>query len=229
MSTRTRRLLFASVLFLLLALPAETMLLRAVQTTSQDAAIQQWGAELDQRSLLAAGDQIQNYPFKYRQSIMAASTPERRSDIWRRHLMTYLKAHPELDVTAVNAINAAAALATPEYLSEPTPDTRAQVRAVADQIVAQLGRDQAEYLLYYLGPKDGTFASFEPMAMKIENRLRDLFALRAAGQSCDCAQNWGCSDWRYSCVNWTSCSQGNGWPQCGWFWEETCDGGCVWN
>ncbi|MEO8480981.1 MAG: bacteriocin fulvocin C-related protein [Acidobacteriota bacterium] len=227
MTTRTRRLLFVSVLFFLLALPAETMLLRAVQTPTQEVAIQQWGTSLDDKSLAVAGDQIQRYPFKYRQSIMAASTPQRRSDIWRRHLMTYLKAHQELDLTTVNAINAAAALATPEYLSEPTSETRAQVHVVADQIVSLLGRDQAEYLLFYLGPKDGTFASFEPMAMKIENKLRDMFTLQAFSQQCDCAQNWGCPDWRYACVNWSQCAMGNGWPQCGWFWEETCDGGCV--
>lgn len=227
MTTRTRRLLFASVLFFLLALPAETMLLRAVQTPTEEDAIQQWGATLDQDSLAIAGDQIQNYPFAYRKSIMAASTPQRRSDIWRRHLQTYLKANAQLDVTAVNAINAIAALATPEYLSEPTPDTRAQVHVVADQIVALLGRDQAEYLLFYLGPKDGTFASFEPMSMKIENKLRSLFTLKAFNQQCDCSMNWGCADWRYNCVNWTNCSQGNGWPQCGWLWEDPCDGGCA--
>ena len=227
MSTRTRRLLFISILFFLLALPAETMLLRAVQTPTQEAAIQDWGVSLDSKTLVVAGDQIQNYPFKYRQSIMRASTPERRAAIWRRHLQVYIQAHPELDVAAVNAINTASALATPEYLSDPTADARARVHAVADQIVSLLGRDQAEYLLFDLGPKDGTFASSEPLAMKIENKLRDMFTLKAFNQQCDCAQSFGCSYWREACVSWSQCSMGNGWPQCGWLWEDPCDGGCV--
>jgi hypothetical protein len=227
LSTKTRLRLFFSLLVLLLALPAETMLLHAVRVPTQDAAIQDWAMSMDQQSLALAGDQIQGYPFKYRQSIMRASTPERRSEIWRRHLLMYVKAHPELDAGAVTAINAASALATPEYLSEPTPEARAQVHAVADQIVSQLGRAEAEYLLFDLGPKEGTFISLEPTAMRIENKLRDLFTLHAATQSCDCAAYFGCPDWRDACVNWTHCSVPNGWPQCGWLWEDPCDGGCA--
>jgi hypothetical protein len=215
------------VLFLMLALPAETLLLRAVQTPTQDAAIRQWAASLDAASLQAAGDEIQRYPFAYRQAIMAASTPERRSTIWRQHLSAFVSVHPELDAATVDAIGAAAALATPEYLSDPTAEARAQVHAVADQIVARLGRGEAEYLLHDLGPKDGTFSSFVPLSMKIEGRLRAIFTLQAVTDACDCAQSWGCSDWRFNCVNWTQCSTTTGWPQCGWLWEDPCDGGCA--
>jgi len=82
-------------------------------------------------------------------------------------------------------------------------------------------------LLFYLGPKDGTFATFEPLAMRLENKLRDLFTLRAFDNNCDCVMYWGCMDWRASCVTWSSCQQTQGWPQCGWFWQDPCDGACA--
>jgi hypothetical protein len=226
-TTRTRRLLFFSVLFAILALPAETLLLRAVQTPNQDAAIQAWADNLKPADADAIGDQIQLYPFQYRKAIMRAATPERRSEIWRAHMKAYVQVHRELDAAAVDAINAAAALASAENLSEPTTESRAAIHAIADQIVNVLGRDQADYLLFYLGPKDGTFASFEPLAMRLTNKVRDLFTLQAFANICDCALSWGCMEWRQSCVTWSGCSQTQGWPQCGWLWNDPCDGGCV--
>jgi hypothetical protein len=226
-TTRTRRLLFLSVLVALLTLPAETMLVRAIQTPSETDAVQSWAGSLDQASLQTAASQIQLYSFEYRRAIMGALTVKDRSDVWRRHLAAYLQAHPQLDAAAVDAIKSAWAMAGPEYFDGPTPEARESLHAVASQIEALLGRDQAEYLLYYLGPKDGTFASFEPMSMRITNALRNMFTLKAFHGTCDCAMYWGCSDWRYQCVNWLSCTQDSGWPQCGWLWEDPCDGACA--
>ena len=120
-----------------------------------------------------------------------------------------------------------AAVATPAFFDQPTEDGRQTVRAMADQIVAALGRDEAEYLLFYLGPKDGTFASFEPLSMKIENKIRDLVTLHAFDQWCNCAMYWGCSDWRYYCSTSTYCQEPSGYPLCGWLFMDRCDGGCA--
>jgi len=226
-TTRTRRLLFLSVLLTILALPAETLLLRAVQTPSEEVAIQDWAEAMSPATAEAVTDQIQLYPFKYRKAVMRAASPERRSQIWQAHMKAYIQAHKELDSAAVDAINAAAALASPENLGEPTAESRAAIHVVAEQIVNLLGRDQADYLLFYLGPKDGTFATFEPLAMRIENKVRALFTLQAAQGDCDCVQYWGCMDWRASCVTWTTCQQTQGWPQCGWLWLDACDGACA--
>jgi hypothetical protein len=226
-SPKTRRLLFFSVLVAALTLPAETILVRAITTPDQSVAIQNWAAALDTASLTDSVARIQTFPFKYRQALMRQLTPEGRSSVWRRHMQAYIQQHPNLDPAAVDAINAVAALASPSYLDEPTAEQRDNVHAAADRIVSLLGRDEAEYLMFYLGPKDGTFASFEPLAMKITNKVRDMFTLRAFQDRCDCAQYFGCMDWRSSCVNWSGCSQDPGWPQCGWLWEDPCDGGCV--
>jgi hypothetical protein len=226
-TSKTRRLLFFSVLVAALTLPAEAILLRAISTPDQSVAIQNWAAAMDAASLNEAATRIQVYPFKYRQAIMRQLSPERRSAVWRQHMRTYIAQHPNLDPAAVDAINAAAELASPSYLDEPTASAREALHAAADRIVSLLGREEAEYLLFYLGPKDGTFASFEPLAMKITNTVREMFTLHAFVDRCDCALYWGCADWRTSCQNWTHCSQDPGWPQCGWLWEDPCDGGCA--
>jgi hypothetical protein len=224
---KTRRLLFFSVLVAALTLPAEAILLRAISTPDQSVAIQNWAAAMDATSLNEAAARIQTYPFKYRQAIMRQLSPAQRSDVWRQHMRTYIEQHPNLDPAAVDAINAAAELASPSYLDEPTAEAREALHAAADRIVSLLGREEAEYLMFYLGPKDGTFASFEPLAMKITNTVREMFTLHAFVDRCDCAMYFGCADWRFSCVNWTHCSQDPGWPQCGWLWEDPCDGGCA--
>jgi hypothetical protein len=224
-TNKTRRLLFLSVLVALLTVPVETILLRAVQSTDDTTAIQTWADSLDQTDLQTAASQIQIYPFQYRRAIMLDLTSKGRSAVWRRHLQTYLQTHTALDPAAVDAINAASALASPDYFEGPTADARAQLHAVASQIESLLGRDQAEYLLYYLGPKDGTFASFEPVSMRIERTIRGLFTMKAQSGTCDCSLAWGCPDWRASCLNTISCQQPTGW-QCGWLWSDPCDGDC---
>jgi hypothetical protein len=226
-TTKTRRLLFLSVLVAALTLPAETILLRAITTPGQDDAIVGWAAGLSQSNLATAASQIEIYPFKYRKAIMRALPVAERASVWRGHVLNYLKTHPQLDEEAVNAVTTAADLITPEYFEQPTTETRAAVHAAADHLVALLGRDQAEYLLYDLGPKDGTFASFEPWQVRLTNTVRGMFALQAGSGICDCAMYYGCADWRFNCVNWTNCSEPNGWPLCGWLFNDPCDGGCA--
>ena len=75
MTVRTRRWVFASVLVLLLTLPAETMLLRALAAPTQDVAVQNWAVSLSPTSLQAAANQIQMYPFAYRKAILKQRPP----------------------------------------------------------------------------------------------------------------------------------------------------------
>src|SRR6187401_1886451 len=90
-TTRTRRTLFVSMLVLALTLPAETILLKALQSPTDAEAIQAWASDLDSAQLATAASRIQTYPFAYRKEILRALTPEQRSGVWRSHIAAYIQ------------------------------------------------------------------------------------------------------------------------------------------
>lgn len=227
MTTRTRRLVFLTVLFVALTLPAETILLRALVTPQPQQAVKDWVSDLDAAQLAGAAGQIQSYPLLYRREFMRRLTPEGRSSVWRGHLSTYLQVHPELDAATAGTITTASGVLSPQFFADPTDERRASLHAVAAQIEAALGREEAEYLLYRLGPRDGTFASFEPFAMYLSNKVRGMFLMDAARLSCDCNTYWGCYTSETGCSSELSCSTDNQWPMCGWAWSDPCNGVCI--
>jgi hypothetical protein len=224
-STRTRRIVFLAALFVIITIPAESILLRALIQPSEQVAVQDWVSNLDNEELATVSDAVQLYPFLYRKEIMRRLTPEGRSRVWRRHVESFIASRPDLDDNTLGLLKTVSRLLTPEYLSQPTESARASVHAVAEQIQTALGRDDAEFVLYTLGPRDGTFASFEPLAMFLTNKVRGFIQANAATPNCNCATSWGC----YSgdtCSTAESCSTDSSWPACGWAWSDPCDGMC---
>jgi hypothetical protein len=219
-----RRLLFAAIV-LALTIPAETILLRAISTPDYAEAVEAWVSGLSAAELDAAADAVQSYPYQYRREIMRKLKPASRADVWRDHLDTYLQERPNLDPAAVPAIRAAIALASPANFANPTAAVREQIRLVAEQLEQMLGRDEAEYLLYRLGPKDGTFASREPMTQKLANWVRSAMVALARDGDCDCNPDFGCQG-AGICDQGGSCTPDTEWPACGWMWWEDCTGNC---
>lgn len=227
MTPSTRRLVFASLLIVLVTIPAEVILLRALVTPSQNQAVREWADGLSESALDRAAGQIQSYPLLYRREIMRALPNEKRSAVWRAHLDGYLQTHPQLDGAAVGLIRTASSVLTPDLFAGPTDEKRSALHAVAEQLVATIGQEEAEYLLYRLGPRDGTFASFEPMAMRLSNTVRGMFIASAQMYDCDCNLYWGCFSWQLSCSDGITCKIDDQWPMCGWAWTDPCDGICV--
>ena len=213
---------------LVIALPAETILVQALAEPSVETTARRWASSLGTTDLATASALIESYPFLYRKEIMRALPADRRAGVWRRHLAEYLTAHPNLDPAAVTAIRAAMALATDEaFASAPSKDLQAKTRILSEQIESLIGREEARALLYRLGPADGTFASIEPMTHKVANKVRGwVIALAAGGGDCDCAQGFGCDGAGFQCTGGDGCSVDDEWPACGWFWNQTCDGTC---
>jgi hypothetical protein len=226
MTRKTRRRLFIGLVVAALAAPAELVLLEALATPNSDDAVRQWVAGLSADQINAAADQIQSYPFAYRREIMRALPPSGRSLVWRDHLQTYIVTRPGLDANAVNVLEAAMALATPEALSEPSSSDRAQLAAVAEQVKLLLGEEDAKFLLYRLGPPDARTASIEPLRLRLGNYVRGLFVALAMAEDCDCAVSWGCDGYTTHCKANTGCDVDEDWPMCGWFWNSPCDGLC---
>jgi hypothetical protein len=202
-------------------------MLKALQVPTEAAAVQQWAGALDSNNLAIAADSIQSYTFAYRKQIMARLPPAARSVVWQRHIQQYLNRHPELDDTAVVALKAAQSALTPRALSEPTTEDRASLNAAADQVQALLGKDEALYLLHQLGPRDGTFASAEPITMKLASFVRNQFVVSARDGDCGCASGWGCGGYSLYCSNEETCQWIVTWPMCGWAWMSVCDGMCA--
>lgn len=227
MTTTTRRLVFISLLIVLVTIPAEVILLRALVTPSQSQAIQEWAQALSPDALNRAASNIQSYPYQYRREIMRVLPNEQRSAVWRGHLDGYLRSNPQLDDAAVGLIHAASEILKPELFAGPTDGQRASLHAVAEQIQASLGEDAAAYLLHNLGPRDGTFASAEPLSMYLANKVRATFIASAQIEQCDCNMISGCFSWGLSCTQRLTCTIDDQWPMCGWAWSDICDGLCI--
>jgi hypothetical protein len=209
-----------------LTLPAESILLKALETPTVEGAAQAWVASLPSDALEGAAESIQSFPFTYRREIMTALAPGLRSKVWRAHIDAYVQGHPELDSNAVALLQAASDLASPDNLAHPTDDSRAQIDIVGNQIKALLGKDTAEYLLYRLGPNDGTFASALPVSQRLANTVRSMFVALARANDCECNMEWGCTGLMSYCADGSGCMIHSAWPACGWLWDDPCNGAC---
>ncbi len=228
MTSRTRTWLLVALVAVGITIPAESVLLQALTTPSQQQMAQDWIGSLSASTVDAVADQIESYPFAYRRAIMAELTPARRAEVWQRHISMYLNSHPGLDPNAVTALQAALALATPDaFAPHASEGLQAQVQAVGDQVRVLLGADEASYVLYRLGPKDGEFTSLEPVTQKIANWIRSTFVVEAgAVHDCTCNIDFGCDGQSTYCGENTGCTVVQPWPACGWFWNQDCDGYC---
>jgi hypothetical protein len=225
MTVRTKRRVLVCLVLLAVTLPVELMLLHALAAPAEKEQISSWVANLSSEELEKASDAVQLYPLRYRKEIMRAVSPTKRSIVWRAHIGAYLLAHPELDEATRITLKAAIIAASPEALSQPTTDSRERIRAVAEQLVALLGRDEAEELLYRLGPRDGTFASLQPLSHKLAGYIRSMAVALALEADCDCNGDWGC-EIGARCDTAISCTVDEDWPACGWLWSDPCNGLC---
>ena len=232
MSVRIRRRLSRSVvtiaLTIALTLPVEVVLLEALATPEAEVAVYEWVADLSIEELDLVADQVSLYPVAYRKEVMRALKPERRSQVWRDHIKTYVAERPWLPADVIPVIESAFALATPQALSKPSEADRAQLRLVAKQVEDLLGREEAEYLLYRLGPRDEyQLASAEPLRMRLGNFVRGLMVAEARIAGCSCNLEWGCDGLSTHCSSLLECEPDEDWPMCGWMWQEPCNGRCA--
>jgi hypothetical protein len=230
-TTSTRRLLLAALVIVGLTLPAEVVLLRALSTSSDAQAAEQWVADLGDSELTEAGLEVRGYSYPYRREIMRRASPEQRVRFWTAHIRAYEKAHPELDLEAREALANAVSALTPDALSEPTRETQDALQVAAERIEKALGRDEAGYLLVWLGPTNTKFlGSLDPLVQRLASVVRQTFVASALEeQPCDCAPSWGCSDAYQWCGSPPSCRTDASWPKCGWWWSEDCTALCLVN
>jgi hypothetical protein len=179
---------FLSVVLLALTLPADIVLLKALQQPDTTQAVREWVAEQDATSLTAAASRIEAYPAVYRKEIMRALDPAGRSRTWRAHVQRYIDQQPDAGADAIAALKAAQSALTPDALSEPTESSRSALTAAAEQVVSLLGKETAIELLADLGPRDvRASASAEPWGMRLTNFVRNRVALLARQYPCECA------------------------------------------
>lgn len=229
MTTRTRRRLVLCAVIAAITLPAEFVLLKAVQTDARTASAA-WVDRLPETSLAAAARDIQRYPFQYRKEIMGRLSPEARARVWIDHIAAYRDARPELSTEQVDALTAAMAVAEAAMLSsgEEQAAARAETRVIAERVVDLFGVEVADYLLYRLGNKTTMMlVNAVPWHVKLSDYVRERFVVQARFGDCNCNDDFGCDllslTW---CDGAVSCQIDDDWPACGWFWNEVCDGVC---
>ena len=227
MRTSTRRLAFCAVLVVAITIPAEVLLLRALAVPDQKEAIREWAMSLGPDRLSVEAARLQAYPVLYRRELLRAASPELRSKTIQAHFDHYLASRPGLDINAVALVTTLRSMATPQMFDRPSELEKGEARGVARQLATIIGDDEAVYLMERFGPADGTFASFEPTALYITNRMRGLFVPLAQGFECDCELDRGCYAAGTTCSHQSGCSPYFGWPACGYLLLEPCTGGCV--
>ncbi len=228
MTTRTRRRFIVALIVVVLAVPAETVLLKALSASDTQAA-EAWVGELSESELTDVGMHVRGYSYAYRREIMRHASPEQRVKFWSRHITDYIEARPELDRGERDALAVALSVLTPDALSSPGKEKLESMRLAAENVERVLGRDQAEYLLVSLGPRETRFfASLDPLLLRLASAVRSNFTLNArADQNCDCLPAWGCSGYGETCKQGESCNVDSVWPRCGWWWNEDCSDLCV--
>lgn len=227
MSKSTRRLVFFTCLVVLLTIPAEILLLRALAVPDQKEAVREWAMSLGPDRLPTEVARLQGYPVLYRRELLRAASPELRANVLRAHFDSFLQSRPSLDANAVSLITALRSMLTPEMFDTPTDAQKSELEGLAKQVAVLLGDEEALFLMGRFGPADGTFASFEPTAMYLTNKVRGLFVALAQGYECDCTMDQGCYSTGSSCSTEGTCSPGSGWPQCGYAGWLDCTGVCV--
>jgi hypothetical protein len=218
---------FFTFLVVLLTVPAEMLLLRALAEPDQKLAVREWAQSLGADRLPFEVARLQAYPVLYRRELLRAASPDLRAATLRAHFDAYLQSRPALDVNTVSMIETLRSMLTPEMFDDPTSEQKQQLEGTATQVAALLGQEEALNLMGRFGPADGTFASFEPMAMYLTNKVRGLFVALAQGYECDCTMDEGCYSFGSSCVGGGVCSPGTGWPQCGYMGWNDCTGICA--
>jgi hypothetical protein len=219
---------FLSVIVLALTLPAEVVLLNALQTPDDQTAAAEWTAALDSASLTAAASDLDAYPFVYRREIMRSLAPDDRAAAWRGHIQRYMAQRGPLSEAAVIALKEAQAALTGRALSDrATANDLDRLDAAARQIEAVLGRDDALYIAHDLGPKTmGALAGAQPMLHKLASLVRSQFMVLARLEDCDCADDFGCGYYTAYCSTSAACDTDDSWPMCGYWWNTPCNGLC---
>jgi len=226
-SPKTKRRVFVSVLMVALTLPAEVVLLKAMQSPNDKVAADQWVADLDVASLDAAAKSIQSYSVPYRRAIMGALSPDARAGVWRDHIDQYIANHRGLDSAALGALAAAETALTPTVLGDKAKAAeRATLEAAGKQIEAVLGVEEANYLARDLGARSPTLANAEPLLDKLASLVRNQFILLARSPDCDCAGDQECGYYISYCSGSAGCHADGSWPMCGYWWNSPCNGLC---
>jgi hypothetical protein len=220
---------FLSVLVLALTLPAELVLLKALQSPDDQTAAEAWSAELSTAELSAAASDIEAYPFVYRREIMRALSADGRAATWRGHIQKYMSEHGSLSDAAVVALKNAQAALTPTSLSDRASGRELdRLNAAAAELEAVLGKEQAMYVAHDLGPRTlGTLAGAQPLLLKLASVVRGQFAMLARLEDCDCADDFTCGYYASICSTSTACRNDNSWPMCGYWWNTPCNGLCT--
>lgn len=227
MTPKTRRRVFLSVLLLILTLPAEFVLLKALQSPNDQAAAREWVEGLGAGELGSAADGIQAYSFTYRREIMRALPAEGRASVWRRHIDQYIGARSELDPGAVEVLRAAQRALTADALADNgSAAARDALHAAALNIEAVLGQATAVYIAHDLGPTSSRFASADPLILKLASFAREQFTVLARTPDCDCADDYGCGYYGSYCDTSAGCRSDSQWPMCGYWWNTPCNGLC---
>jgi hypothetical protein len=228
LSPKTKRRVFVSVLMVAMMLPAEVVLLKALQASNDKVAADQWVADLDGTSLDSAAGSIQSYSLPYRRAIMGALNPAQRAKVWRGHIDQYIANHSGLDRAALNALKAGQAALTSTALGEKaTAAERAALEDAGKQIDAALGEEEANYITRDLGYRTTALAGGEPLLDKLANFVRNQFILMARQDSCECAADRDCGYYVAYCSTSVGCETDSDWPMCGYWWNSPCNGLCA--
>lgn len=231
MTATTRQRLTVCLALGLITLPAEALLWPVVRTPDAREAAIEWAADRSTGELRSAARTIDRYPGLYRRAIMAALSPEDRSDAWRTQFRAFLTSHPELNQSQINVVQSAIDLASADAFRPPVrAEIQQRITNVFNDATALLGAKTATELFVTLGPKDGAINNALPLRERVANQIRGWRVASADDAECNCnveidTCDIGPDPW-LACSELYTCEFDLDWPMCGPFWAWGCTGWC---
>lgn len=188
--------------------------------------------------------EVSELPMRERRAAFGNASPKNKSDLWRVHLALYIAKHPEINEAQKVIILEGMSLATPELFDVrfDNPEWKTKVteplRQFKNHALGVFSKEEAGKAFATIGDpqypdvgprvKPSTASQVSSRQLGYESRS-DMFTLsRFAATNFDCSCNRD-ESWcgaGYHCGN-DGCDKTV--YGCGYFWLNTCNGGCLRN
>jgi hypothetical protein len=224
MSRQTRRRISWFLGVAAVLVPAQ-LVMTVVLRAGQQAPAVAWASGLSKAQRLEAAARIEQYPREYRLELMKVMEPTDRAETWRGLFDRYVDAHSSLSATQRLALSRARDFLTPDLFTgrRATDVEKAHLDKITAELIRELGREDAAWLLHGLGPATVSMTAL-PWTVRLVQWVRDSETVSAQG-ACSCSQD---SDWcdNPSYCGASMCEVRHPWPACGTLLMYDCNGAC---
>ena len=243
MSSTTRHWMFCCMVLALTVIPLDLLLVRAMRLPTDGARAQAWVSHLSVSDRAAAARRIGSLPVAYQRALYRVLPNERRARLWLDRVTEYETTHPGLNAAKVRCLNLAKDTWQAALAKRGVPSAE-EIRRIADLAKSAFTTAEAG-AIFGFGRGHGVEPAPPLMLDRISRWFENHVIARAEGgdgawltYACSCHVGVGdfCENWYGSPVMHARCEDTSVWCNleeggehttgCGYFEQQSCDGGC---